>query len=100
MRIIIVLAIGIVLVTFVDENSFVRHIELRSEINQTREEIERYRTQYERDIKMLRDLRHGSRAAEKVARERYFMKTDDEDVFVLSDDPRESTNLMNNEATE
>ena len=26
------------------------------------------------------------KAIEKIARERYFMKTDDEDIFVLSDD--------------
>jgi cell division protein FtsB len=26
------------------------------------------------------------KAIEKIARERYFMKADDEDVFVLSDD--------------
>ena len=26
---------------------------------------------------------------EKIARERYFMKADDEDIFVLSDDQRE-----------
>lgn len=100
MRILIVIVIGIVLVTFVDDYSFVRNIELNSEISDTREEIEKYRTQYERDVKQLRELRHHRRAAERVARELYFMKADDEDVFVLSDDPREPTNLMNNEAIE
>jgi cell division protein FtsB len=27
---------------------------------------------------------------EKIARERYFMKADDEDIFVLSDDNRQT----------
>lgn len=100
LRYIIVLVIGFVLVTFVDEYSILRNIELRSEISDTRAEIEKYRTIYERDKKQLRELRHSRRAVEKVARELYFMKTDDEDIFVLSDDPREPSTAYNNEATE
>lgn len=96
----IVFAIGIVLVVFVDEYSVLRFVELRSEISDMKEELEKYRTQYERDTKQLRELRRNRRAAEKVARELYFMKHDDEDVFVLSDDPREPTNPIRNEAIE
>ena len=31
---------------------------------------------------------------EKIARERYFMKADDEDIFVLSDDNRHTNTLL------
>lgn len=96
----IVILLGVVLVTFVDEYSLVRYIQLRNEIRDTRAEIARFSAQYERDTKKLHDLRHNPRAVEKMARELYFMKTDDEDIFVLSDDPREATNIMNNETTE
>ena len=34
----------------------------------------------------LRELETNPKAIEKIARERYFMKADDEDIFVLSDD--------------
>jgi len=33
-------------------------------------------------------LRRDPKAIEKIARERYFMKTDDEDIYVLSDDEK------------
>lgn len=100
LRYLIVLAIGFVLVTFVDEYSILRYIELRSEISDTKAEIDKYRSQYEHDVNQLHELRHNRRAVEKVARELYFMKTDDEDVFVLSDDPREAPNPIKNEAIE
>lgn len=100
MRYLIVIVLGLVLVTFVDEYSVVRYLQLRSDISETRAEIERYASQYEHDTRQLRELRHNPRAVERVARERYFMKNDDEDVFVLSDDPRETDNILNNETTE
>ena len=34
----------------------------------------------------IRKLDSDPKAIEKIARERYFMKADDEDIFVLSDD--------------
>ena len=37
----------------------------------------------------IRELDKDPKAMEKIARERYFMKADDEDIFVLSDDQRE-----------
>lgn len=41
---------------------------------------------------MLHELRADSSAMARVGRERYFMKTDDEDVFVLSDDDNSDNN--------
>ena len=40
-------------------------------------------------MKRIRDLERNQKAIEKVARERYFMKTDDEDIFVLSEEVNE-----------
>ena len=42
-------------------------------------------------------LDSNPKAIEKIARERYFMKADDEDIFVLSDD---QNTLTTHEATE
>lgn len=33
-------------------------------------------------------MRKGTQEFQKIARERYFMKADDEDIYVLSDDPK------------
>jgi hypothetical protein len=37
---------------------------------------------------------------EKIARERFFMKADDEDIFVLSDDDREVKGVVGDETAE
>ena len=42
----------------------------------------------ESDLKKLKDMRKGTQEFQKIARERYFMKADDEDIYVLSDDPK------------
>jgi cell division protein FtsB len=41
-------------------------------------------------------LKRDPKAIEKIARERYFMKADGEDIFVLSDD-NQSYNSRDNE---
>ena len=81
----IVLVVGVVLVGFVDENSFMRRMQLDMQIADMEQEIN------EADTKQLRDLRRNPRSVAKIARERYFMKADDEDIFVLSDDEKPKT---------
>ena len=49
------------------------------------------------DQEKIRTLDSNPKAIEKIARERYFMKADDEDVFVLSDD--EKPDLMTTDET-
>ena len=61
--------------------------------------IEKYREQYESDKRTLRDMQHGVRAFEKIARQRYFMKADDEDIFVLSSHIPEKTNEQDENGT-
>ena len=56
---------------------------------------------YTEDSKVLREMRMGTRAYEKIARERYFMKADDEDIFVLSTDlPKNNDEEIENETVE
>ena len=49
-------------------------------------DIAKYKKQYYSDMQRLKDLNTSPDAIAKIARERYFMKADDEDIFVLSDD--------------
>ena len=94
----IVLVVGVAVVGFFDENSFMRRMKLDMQISDLEDEISRYKAENETDTRQLRDLRRNPKAIEKIARERYFMKADDEDIFVLSDD--EKTNTNNNETNE
>lgn len=93
-----VILIGVVLVGFVDENSFWNRYQHQRQISSLNQEIRKYRDIYRNDTMQLFQLDHNPRSIEKIARERYFMKADDEDIFILSDDEQSSDN--NNEATE
>lgn len=81
--------IGIVLVGFVGENSLMAHLRNKSYISKLSDEIEEYNNRYTNDMRQIRELNRNPKAIERIARERYFMKHDDEDIFVLSDDNRE-----------
>lgn len=88
---IITIVVGILVVGFLDENSLMQKIKYEFEIRDLQEEIDKYNASYERDSRQLRMLQNNPKNIEKIARERYFMKADDEDIFVLSDDEQPIT---------
>ena len=96
----LVLIVGVLIVGFFDENSFVQRIKYDMEISELEAQIDKYNAQYERDERQLKELRRNPKAITKIARERYFMKADDEDIFVLSDDDREAKPLVSNATAE
>ena len=82
----IVVVIGVLIVGLIDENSFLKSVQLELRISDLNREINRYTEQYEADSRQLDELKRHPKAIERIARERYFMKADDEDIYVLSDD--------------
>ena len=82
----ITIVVGVALVGFVDDNSLLRHVEYRLKIGELNDEIDMYTRKNEQATQELRELRLHPKAIEKIARERYFMKADDEDIFILSTD--------------
>lgn len=99
----IVTVIGIVFVGFVGENSILKHVQNRMQINDMKDEISTYEAQHDQAENTLKELKHNPKAITKIAHERYFMKTDDEDIFVLSDDnntEEKTDNTSENETTE
>lgn len=94
-----VILIGVAVVGFLDENSFLNRFKHQQQISELKQEIRKYDDIYKSDTAQLYQLDHSPKAIEKIARERYFMKADDEDIFVLSDDEQQTTN-NNNETTE
>lgn len=93
----ITIVLGILIVGFLDENSLMRCTQLGLRASDIRQEIEHYKDIHEANKKQLNELKHDPHAFTKIARERYFMKTDDEDIYVLSDDKRQ--NAATNETT-
>ncbi len=82
----ITIVIGVAVIGFIDENSFRRRIQYELQIGQLKEDIKLYNERNEASTKELKTLRHTPNAIHKIARERYFMKADDEDIYVLSTD--------------
>ena len=84
----LVLVLGVTVVGFAGENSLWALIRNKLYIAELTEEINKYNARSREDIRLIRELDHNPKAIERIARERYFMKHDDEDIFVLSDDDR------------
>ena len=73
----------LVIIVFLDENSLIQRAQHRQEINDLRTEIEKYRKQYEDDTERLKELTTNPEALEKIAREKYYMKKPNEDIFIF-----------------
>ncbi len=99
LKYIVLTVIAVVLIGFVDENSVWNHFRNKQRISDLTEEIEAYSNLNKKNCEQLRMLEADPKAMEKIARERYFMKADDEDIFVLEDDPK-NTNILSNETVE
>ena len=78
----------ILIVVFIDDNSIMRRFQYELQISDLKKQIKEYNERHNTDSERLRQLRRDPKAIEKIARERYFMKTDDEDIYVLSDDEK------------
>lgn len=85
-RYLVAIFIFITVVGFLDPNSFYQLHLQRQEIKGLNKEIEAYRAQYENDTKMLKELDANPEAMKKIARERYFMKKPNEDVYVIREE--------------
>lgn len=97
---IVVLVCGIALIGFGGSNSVWSHLKNKILINELKDEIEFYESEYQRDQAQIHQLQSNPKAMERIARERYFMKTPDEDIFVLIDDEEAVKTNDANETTE
>lgn len=82
----ITLGLFVLIIGFLDENNLIRRFQHRREIHHLKTEIARYRKQFEEDSKLLKEITSNSEALEKVAREKYMMKKENEDVFIFEQD--------------
>lgn len=73
----------VVWMLFFDKNDVVAQYEYRSQVNKLQEEKDFYVKEIAKVKKDLNELNTDLNTAEKFAREKYFMKKDNEDVFVI-----------------
>jgi len=81
----ITVAVFIVFVGFLDNNSIMRRVKYVRQINYMENEIDKYKIDYNKSTETLNEIESNPDAIEKIAREKYFMKKPNEDVYVFDD---------------
>ena len=86
LKYVVALAIFIGVIGFVGESSLVNRIAQQQEISRLRAEIDEHNRKFEQDKRTLNALKYDEEAVRDVARSRYYMKSDNEDIFIVEDD--------------
>lgn len=79
---VLVLTIFVIWMAFFDTNSLLIHRELQQEINKLEQQKDFLQKEIKKDKKLLNELK-DPKALEKYAREKYYMKKDNEEVFLI-----------------
>lgn len=82
---VIVLTIFIFWMFFFDENSVLTHYEFSKEINKLKNEKSYFKTEITKDKKLINNLKDSAHL-EKFAREKYQMKKENEDIYIIQYD--------------
>lgn len=80
---VIALCVIFVFVVFIDENSVMKRLKLEREINGLKREIRHYQKLRDSSTQKLENLHSGKEELERIAREEYFMKKADEEIFII-----------------
>ena len=81
-RYILVLLIFFIWMMFFDANSWVNHRKLNKELSEIDNNIKYYKTEIKKDSSIISTLK-DSTEIEKFARENYYMKRENEDVYII-----------------
>jgi len=73
----------LLLMLFLDRNNLVSQYQMRKELNGLRKELQFYRDQAQKDSIELSRLMGDSLELEKLGREKYMMKRDSEDIYII-----------------
>lgn len=84
----VVISVATLIICVFDENSLISRMQLTQRRDDLAKQIEQYNAEFENNQKILHDIAHDkeTHAVTKIARERYLMKAEDEDVFVFEDE--------------
>jgi len=82
---VIIIIIFIIWMIFFDSNSILVHNELNNDINDLNDQKEYYNNEIEKDNIELNQIKTDS-GLEKYAREKLFMKRDNEEIFIIEYD--------------
>jgi len=92
---ILVLLGFIIWMLFLDNYSYIEHRILNKEINELENNIEYYKNEIYKDSVKIKKLKNDAEI-EKYAREKYYMKRENEDVYIIE---HENNNTKKNDNT-
>lgn len=72
-------------IAFFDQNNLITQIQYRIQLNQLEKEKAFYQGEIKGIQKDMNELQQNPKSLEKFAREKYMMKKDDEEIFVIVD---------------
>jgi cell division protein FtsB len=82
---------------FLDNYSYLEHRVLNQEIDEIEDNIDYYKSEIKKDSASIKHLKNNDRV-EKFAREKYYMKRENEDIYIIEyedDNTTEKTNSNN-----
>lgn len=80
---VITICLFLIWMVFFDKTSFLVINELNGEINKYEDQLDYYKTEYEKNDQFYKKLMNNKSEKEKYARENYFMKKPNEEIFIL-----------------
>ncbi len=73
----------LIIVFFLDDNNLLERFKLSNEKQDLNEQIDFYNSGIKDNNRKMEELKTNSKNLEKFAREEYFMKKDNEDVYII-----------------
>lgn len=83
---IVILFVLIAMLFFFSDSSVTKRIKYESQIKDLESQIEFYRRQTETAKEKLNELQSNKEDLEKFARENYFMKKENEEIFIIKEE--------------
>ena len=74
-----------VFVTFFDEHNLINRWQINRKTSQLEEELKFYQDEIKSNKQKMNELRSSDDNLEKFAREQYFMKQENEDIFIIKE---------------
>ena len=81
----ITFVVFLIWIFFIDKFDIITQIKMNNEFKQLKEQQEFYKAEIEKDSTKVYNLNNNPEEQERFARERFLMKKDNEDVFIVRD---------------
>lgn len=72
-------------IMFFSEYNVITRLKNNFEINKLKTEIKKYKREYDKNTRILENMKKDPQYIEKIAREKYYMKKENEDIFIISE---------------